>query len=185
MPFKHRLFNRLRTLLSFMFLVFLCVKARPSSLHFSAGLFFLTCGGLLRVWATGHIQKITRLATSGPYRYVRHPLYAGNFLMGLGFCVFANQWYFFLLFALLCILFYYPLILEEEKFLQKAFPEYKVFAREVPRFIPRFFSPREKAQPSVYSFAQAKKNREPLTFIVVFLFYLLLGLKSRVLTFSF
>lgn len=185
MPFKHRLFNRLRTILSFAFLIVLCLRAQPSPVYFSAGLLLLLCGGALRIWATGHIQKITRLATGGPYRFVRHPLYSGNFLIGLGFSIFSGRWYFLTLFAVLWLLFYYPLILEEEKFLKKTFPDYERFAREVPRFAPRFFAPRVKESSGVYSFAQAKKNREPLTFIVVLLFYLLLGLQTSVLTFSF
>lgn len=175
----------MRTFFTFLFLVFLSIKANPSLFHFIAGLSFLLCGGALRIWATGHIEKITRLATSGPYRFVRHPLYAGNFLIGIGFCVFANGWYFLPLFILLCFLFYYPLILEEEKFLTQSFPEYKLFAQDVPRFIPRFSFSRSMDARGFYSFAQSKKNREPLTFIVILLFYLLLGLQNSVLSFSF
>jgi steroid 5-alpha reductase family enzyme len=44
-------------------------------------------GQLLRVWAAGHIEKGREVTRSGPYRYVRHPLYAGSLLMGAGFVI--------------------------------------------------------------------------------------------------
>ncbi len=185
MPFKHRLFNRTRTFVSLVFLVALCVKALPSPFFFWSGLLFLLCGGAVRIWATGHIQKIERLATSGPYRHVRHPLYTGNFLIGVGFSIFSGQAVFLLLFFIMWLVFYYPLILEEEKFLKQKFPEYEQFAGSVPRFFPRSAFSKSLSPDPLYSFAQAKKNREPLTFIVILLFYLLLGLQTRVLTLSF
>lgn len=185
MPFKHRLFNRTRTFVSFVFLILLCVKAKPSPLFFWGGLLLLLCGGAMRVWATGHIQKIERLASSGPYRYVRHPLYTGNFLIGAGFCVFSGQMIFIILFLIMWLAFYYPLILEEEKFLNQKFPEYGEMSKRIPRFFPKLSFSGDFSSGALYSFAQAKKNREPLTFIVILLFYLLLGLQTRVLTFSF
>jgi len=145
---------------------------------------FIACGGIVRIWATGHIQKIKKLATGGPYRFVRHPLYAGNFLIGFGFCVFSGKVVFWAVFFFLWILFYYPLVLEEEKFLMKTFSQYEAFMK-IPRFIPTLSFLKNAEPASFYSFAQAKKNREPLTFIVVLLFYLLLGLYEQVLDFAF
>ncbi len=44
-------------------------------------------GEVLRIWATGHLVKTERLTITGPYRYLRHPLYMGTLLIGVGFCV--------------------------------------------------------------------------------------------------
>ena len=49
-------------------------------------------GGLLRVWAVSHRGKRPRLnrdnvstmIRTGPYAYVRHPLYVANLLIGFG-----------------------------------------------------------------------------------------------------
>ncbi|MDG2048836.1 MAG: isoprenylcysteine carboxylmethyltransferase family protein [Myxococcota bacterium] len=38
----------------------------------------------VRVWAVGYLVKTARLTTGGPYAYVRHPLYLGTLLIGLG-----------------------------------------------------------------------------------------------------
>ena len=35
-------------------------------------------GELLRIWAAGHIEKGREITRSGPYRFVRHPLYLGS-----------------------------------------------------------------------------------------------------------
>ena len=43
------------------------------------------------MWASGHIEKGREITRSGPYRLVRHPLYLGSALLGLGFIVAAND----------------------------------------------------------------------------------------------
>ena len=44
-------------------------------------------GEALRIWAAGHIDKGREITRSGPYRFLRHPLYAGSTLMGIGFAI--------------------------------------------------------------------------------------------------
>ncbi len=61
------------------------VLARPNPRAWLAGLAIAAAGELLRLWAAGHIEKGREITRSGPYRYVRHPLYAGSTLIGVGF----------------------------------------------------------------------------------------------------
>ena len=49
------------------------------------------CGEALRIWAAGHLEKSREVTTSGPYRFVRHPLYVGSSIMGAGVAVAANS----------------------------------------------------------------------------------------------
>lgn len=51
----------------------------------AAGLVVSLLGLMLRGWAAGYLEKGKRLAQDGPYAWVRHPLYAGSFLMAFGF----------------------------------------------------------------------------------------------------
>jgi len=67
--------------------------ARPSPLSFSIGAVMIVSGELLRIWAAGHLQKNEALTTTGPYAYVKNPLYVGSLLIMLGFGVMArNIW---------------------------------------------------------------------------------------------
>ena len=59
--------------------------ARPSWLSVSVGVAVALIGESLRVWAAGHLEKGMEVTTSGPYRWMRHPLYVGSSLLGVGF----------------------------------------------------------------------------------------------------
>jgi len=61
----------------------LCL-ARPEPGRLAAGVLLMTLGAGLRVWGLGHLVKTQRLIRSGPYAYLRHPLYAGTLLIGVG-----------------------------------------------------------------------------------------------------
>jgi protein-S-isoprenylcysteine O-methyltransferase Ste14 len=61
--------------------------ARPSWLSLGAGAGIALLGATLRVWAAGHLEKGLEVTNSGPYRWMRHPLYVGSLLLGIGFSV--------------------------------------------------------------------------------------------------
>lgn len=73
----------------FGFLVFGCAFwfAAPTRTTWLVGAVIALLGQALRVWAAGHIEKGREVTRSGPYRHLRHPLYAGSALMGAGFVV--------------------------------------------------------------------------------------------------
>jgi protein-S-isoprenylcysteine O-methyltransferase Ste14 len=62
----------------------LLVLAHPSPAGWCAGTFLAATGVALRLWAAGHLVKNHRLTEGGPYAHVRHPLYLGSLLIGLG-----------------------------------------------------------------------------------------------------
>ena len=66
--------------------------ARPTMRSLAIGLALAAAGELLRIWAAGHLDKGREITRSGPYRFVRHPLYLGSALMGAGFVVAARSW---------------------------------------------------------------------------------------------
>jgi len=61
--------------------------ARPTRQTWMLGLAIALVGSLLRLWAAGHIEKGREITRSGPYGLVRHPLYLGSLLLGMGFAV--------------------------------------------------------------------------------------------------
>lgn len=64
--------------------------ARPTPAGFCAGLVLVVAGESLRIWGAGHLVKNDVLTLTGPYAYVRNPLYAGTLLIGLGFALAAG-----------------------------------------------------------------------------------------------
>lgn len=76
---------RLRVPLGFVFAALALYFARPTTTSMMLGFGVALVGEALRVWAAGHIEKGREITRSGPYRFVRHPLYLGSSVMALGF----------------------------------------------------------------------------------------------------
>ncbi len=94
-------------------------------------------GLLVRAWASGHIMKNDRLATSGPYAFTRNPLYFGSFLIAVGFAV-AAHWALVLLVIAFFVLIYAPTMEREKANIRGRFPEaYARYEQNVPAFLPR------------------------------------------------
>jgi len=54
---------------------------------FLLGLPWVLAGLALRAWGAGHLVKNERFTVSGPYAYVRHPLYLGTACIATGFAL--------------------------------------------------------------------------------------------------
>ena len=108
---------------------------RPS--WFVAGLLLSLTGALIRVWAAGSIVKDQQLCDSGPYAFVRNPLYLGTLLALMGYCVMSGRWWTPLVWLPLFALFYVPTIAREETDLSGEFgADYEAYRRAVPPLFP-------------------------------------------------
>ncbi len=61
--------------------------ADPTRASLAAGGLVALVGAALRLWAAGHLDKGREVTTSGPYRWLRHPLYVGSSVLGVGVAV--------------------------------------------------------------------------------------------------
>lgn len=116
-------------------------------------------GLALRGYAAGHLDKNQQLASSGPYRYTRNPLYLGSFLMGAGFALAGGRWELGLAFLAFFAVIYLPVMRREEAELRALFGEtFEQYARAVPLFLPMG----RRAPPSGGRFALQRylRNRE-------------------------
>ncbi len=148
---------------------------------FSAGdarLLLFVMGGLvilggeaIRIWAVGYSGGTTRskkliadrLVMEGPYSLIRNPLYAGNFLIALGFSLLANAVVIVPLVVLYFAIEYYPIVRREEYFLLEKFGEpYSRYLSEVPRFFPKAFTTKK----AVYDPSALKGERWTMIGIV-------------------
>lgn len=115
------------------------------SLMDSTAIGLLISGELLRLWAVSHAGKCTRsrslkaplLVTTGPYAYLRHPIYLGNFLIGLGMVIVAEAFIFMPIFLALFAWQYRVIVSEEERFLSEKFgAEFERYRARVPKYLP-------------------------------------------------
>jgi len=82
---------RFRVTLGFIVGVVCFWLAQPSWRTVVVGGLIAIPGEMLRLWAAGHIEKGREITRSGPYRFVRHPLYLGSSIMAIGFAVAAGS----------------------------------------------------------------------------------------------
>ena len=131
-------FQRWRVPLGFLIAPIFILLAKPRPVTLAIGAAIGLGGLLLRAWASGHLRKNDELATAGPYAYTRNPLYLGSFLIGLGFTVAAGRWILAVLFALLFLGIYVPVMRVESATLERLFGhKYRRYADGVPLFLPR------------------------------------------------
>jgi len=151
-----------RVRLGHLFAIVALVFARPSDLRYLiAGTAVAMAGEAVRIASAGYIQKDKALSRSGPYAFTRNPLYAGSFLMYLGFCIAASNVYVIAAYLPFFFITYYATIYREEMYLREVFgAEYEKFRAEVPRFFPRARPARANGAGGGFSFTQAVKNRE-------------------------
>ncbi len=117
----------------------------PTGISWGLAGVLLILGEFLRVLSVAHAGRTTRarhitaprLALSGPYAWVRHPIYLGNFLVGWAFVAWLTAdlriW---VAYALLFWMEYFLITEAEEAYLLRHFEEYRVYRKRVPRFLP-------------------------------------------------
>ena len=150
---------RLRVPSGFLIVVVFAWLSRPTPESLALGVPVSALGLALRAWAAGCLAKNRQLATGGPYAYTRNPLYIGTLLVAIGLVVAARNVYLGVLFALVFLLVYLPVIQLEEQHLRRLFPEYAAYAREVPALLPRL-TPYARKSSNPFSGAQYLRNQE-------------------------
>lgn len=150
----------------FVLLVSLLGQPEPMLLYIGTGI--AAVGTLVRLWASGYVMKNKELATTGPYAYVRHPLYVGNILLLVGFSLASSQWWSFVLMAFLLWFYYPPTIAYEDNKLRGIFgEEWENWAKNIHALIPTFGKNAGSVK-SAWSFKKSlMQNAEPV--IVVYL----------------
>ena len=112
-----------------------------------AGVILTVIGELIRLWAVRHIGAISRtrgerlgpLVSSGPFRYVRNPLYLGNIALWVGFALIARLAWLAPIVLVLLAVEYHAIVRWEEQMLEARLgAAYRAYASDVPRWLPKF-----------------------------------------------
>ena len=132
-----RIARRIRVPLGFLFAALYLWRARPSWRSLSVGVVLSLFGLVIRALASGQVKKDRELTTTGPYAYVRNPLYLGSILLGIGFVVAARDLWLVVVLLLYFVVVYVPVIRAEQIYLGDQFPGYAEYRRSVPSLVPR------------------------------------------------
>ncbi|HWF48844.1 MAG TPA: methyltransferase [Bryobacteraceae bacterium] len=127
---------RLRVPCGFLLLLAFGWLSRPTSDSILYGSPLCALGLFIRAWAAGHLAKNRELATSGPYAYIRNPLYAGTLIAAAGIVIAACDGVLAIIFAAVFLLVYLPVIELEEQHLREIFPSYAAYATSIHRLLP-------------------------------------------------
>ena len=105
----------------------------------------MTCGMLFSFYALktlgrsfGIMPQARALVRSGPYRFIRHPLYVGEIIAFAGTILAGFTIAKLVIFLLLATIQFYR-ALQEEKVLEETIQEYSMYKTTTKRFIPRLF----------------------------------------------
>jgi hypothetical protein len=120
-PDLARRLARLRVPLGFLFALFVLWFAQPTGQTLLWGSLVAIVGESLRIWAAGHLNKSREVTSSGPYRWIGHPLYVGSSIMGAGLAIASNNLVVAALIALYLVTTITAAIRSEEAFLRQQF----------------------------------------------------------------
>jgi protein-S-isoprenylcysteine O-methyltransferase Ste14 len=161
------LLTRFRVALGFALAAVVLWLARPEWATWRAGLMIAVCGELLRLWAAGHLEKSREVTTSGPYRFIRHPLYMGSSLIGIGLATASTR-----LLVAAVIGLYLGLTLSAARRSEEAHLRDK-FGDAYDAYVDKRLAPMARR----FSFARARRNREHHTVAGLLVGFALLAAK--------
>lgn len=131
--------RKVRRIPLFIGALLLVILAKPAFPGILIGMVLIFLGEGIRIWAAGHLQKNEVLTVTGPYAYVKNPLYIGSIFITTGFCIMADNIY---LLAAAFFMFCFHYIPYKKKVegdrLKKHFGnQYEDYDEKVPEYLPR------------------------------------------------
>jgi len=102
-------------------------------------LILVVLGELLQLWAAANLHKQEALAHTGPYAWVRNPMYTGRFVVGLGLGLALDpRWIVVPVFVVIYVLYAHARVLREEALLREQLGRpYAEYCQRVGRWFPR------------------------------------------------
>ena len=116
-----------------------------SGLALSLGVLIVALGESLRLWGVHHIGAISRtrsdrlgpLVSTGPFAYIRNPLYLGNIALWIGFAIAADLLWMAPIIIVILGFEYHAIVRWEETLLEaRRGDEYRAYVERVPRWLP-------------------------------------------------
>ncbi len=139
----------------------LATATQPGAAMFGMAALLALAGSVIRFWSAGIISKNRELAATGPYAYVRNPLYSGSLLIGIAFLMLNGNPYFVVPVCVAAVVLYLRTIQNEEAVLTERFGEkYETYRQQVPAIIPWKGRCQIDGAEASYSLEQSLFNKE-------------------------
>ncbi|MHB8843643.1 MAG: methyltransferase [Nitrospirota bacterium] len=137
---------------------------------FIPGAAITLAGEWLRLWAAGHLRKNKQLTTTGPYSYVKNPLYIGTLLITIGYSAMAMNYWIMAVGFIWFFIYYAPYKKkqENEKLIGSFGAAWTEFDKAVPDYLPRL-TPYPGRGTNRWSWEVVKENSEHETAVAVFI----------------
>ena len=166
------------------FVIFFCFLNEAS---IRAGIGWIIAGLLIRLWSNGYAIKNDKLTTSGPYAFVRNPLYLGTFLIAIGFVIVLKSENPLIeqivgsLFLLALSFMYFRTINDEQSMLLAKFKDaYADYRQHVPAMLPCLV-PYGKGEKWPFSLQRLFNSKEHKTVFWIYILLVVFHLKTRLL----
>lgn len=171
---KFHYFYKLRGVLMVPWLVFMVFSTyQEYERHwiFFVALAVFGAGFAIRVWSQMHLHyrlKVRKvLTTTGPYRFVRNPIYIANTLILLGACIMSELVWLAPFLLIWCALVYSLVVRHEERHLTSKYGQaYVEYLESVPRWLPRV-PPLSQPHVTVRQFAARSVGAEMYCFLYI------------------
>lgn len=175
-------FRKPRFLFVYPIVPLLFFMASTTERQLQVGIAIVLLGECLRIWANGYVghvkvnwtqkargdAKIGRLITAGPYAFVRHPLYLGTFLIGMGFCVIVgNVWLGIAALAFFLTIYRRKMAQEEALIREEWGAAYEAYHAAVPRWLPAWRRYSDRAGRWSWQGVLASKELKTLSWVIV------------------
>ena len=118
-------------------ILFVAILFLTNPVWFFPGLIVSIAGELLQVWCFSTIKTKKKLTVTGPYMFVRNPMYIGRFFLVFGIIMMTGSIWLMLASAVIYYFYMVNRVRREEKLLFELFGEdYAAYCREVPPYLP-------------------------------------------------
>ena len=122
-------------------------------------------GELIQMWAGSQLHKDQHFTISGPYSYVRNPMYIGRFVLGLGIFIMTKNPYLIAGYIVLFAAYAHMRVNREESRLKVIFaPDYQHYCTEIRRWLPSL-KPYSRSESKNASWAQVCVNHEQINML--------------------
>ena len=189
MNFTHRLQRSFkpRFAVIYPFGIFVMLFCYLDEASIRAGIGFIIAGILIRLWSNGFAIKNDKLTTSGPYAFVRNPLYLGTFLIAIGFVIVLKseppllEWIGGGIFLLALSYMYNRTIQAEQGMLMTKYKNaYQDYCKHVPAMVPCLV-PYSKGEKWPFNMQRLINSKEHKPVFWIFILLVVFHIKTRVL----